>query len=421
MITTPESYLTTLQQLVEEGGSHRGNLPLLLVAHLGRNENGQSLQSTLTSMYGGNQPSTNLGGNLTPNVCPITSIRATLFKPKEVTPPLEGPPLVTLIGDTPNRLLRAIMDLVIMGPYSTGCVTPFVYWIEDYPFPDGLEMPSHVGSYDGKGDPENYLHLFEGAICMRNRQYLKEKFWSHFSQQKKFMKTHFAVHNIEQRDVESTRAFVTRYKDDTLQILDLPTTYKGLMEKTYTRIEAKEIATNIALSDHIEDFDKFTKGFSWDNNKGRKKNMDMFSPYKGSNPELLVNLSKSPREILATDMAAKAFEQHPCMVENRRSCDMSKYCHFHKDHGHETNQYREPRHQIKEAVKSRKLAHLVKGIKKGKTKTSDTQLGEWKKGDKDIVPAESLILIVNRESHSSKRKSTKELIDGIWEITFSLF
>ncbi|GJX81810.1 hypothetical protein Tco_0331291 [Tanacetum coccineum] len=31
-----------------------------------------------------------------------------------------------------------------------GSVTPFVCWIEDYPLPDGLEMPSHIGSYDGK-------------------------------------------------------------------------------------------------------------------------------------------------------------------------------------------------------------------------------------------------------------------------------
>ncbi|GJR48126.1 hypothetical protein Tco_1316229 [Tanacetum coccineum] len=49
----------------------------------------------------------------------------------------------------------------------TGCVTPFVRWIEDYPLPDGLNMPSHVGSYDRKGDPDNYLHLFEGAIRMQ--------------------------------------------------------------------------------------------------------------------------------------------------------------------------------------------------------------------------------------------------------------
>ncbi|GJY86359.1 hypothetical protein Tco_0500385 [Tanacetum coccineum] len=52
------------------------------------------------------------------------------------------------------------------GPFPNplGSVTPFVRWIEDYPLPDGLKMPSHIGSYNGKGDPDNFLHLFEGAI-----------------------------------------------------------------------------------------------------------------------------------------------------------------------------------------------------------------------------------------------------------------
>ncbi|GJY27792.1 hypothetical protein Tco_0403559 [Tanacetum coccineum] len=38
------------------------NLPLLLVAHLGRNESGQSLLSSFTSVYGGHQSTTNIGG-----------------------------------------------------------------------------------------------------------------------------------------------------------------------------------------------------------------------------------------------------------------------------------------------------------------------------------------------------------------------
>ncbi|GKE75656.1 hypothetical protein Tco_1537697, partial [Tanacetum coccineum] len=38
------------------------NLPPLLVAYLGRNESGQPLQSSLTSVQGGHQPSTNIGG-----------------------------------------------------------------------------------------------------------------------------------------------------------------------------------------------------------------------------------------------------------------------------------------------------------------------------------------------------------------------
>ncbi|GJY33109.1 hypothetical protein Tco_0417578 [Tanacetum coccineum] len=90
----------------------------------------------------------------------------------------------------------------------------------------------------------------------------------------------------------------------------------------------------------------------------------MFSPYRGSNHGLLSSLSKSPREILATEKVAKTFEQPFHMLGNRRSRDMTKYCHFHEDHGHDTNDCRQLRHRIEESVKSQQLSHLVKGIKK---------------------------------------------------------
>ncbi|GJZ86725.1 hypothetical protein Tco_0658335 [Tanacetum coccineum] len=49
-----------------ENGSHRMSLPPLLATHLGRSENGQALQSSLTSVYRGHQPLINIGGNLPP-------------------------------------------------------------------------------------------------------------------------------------------------------------------------------------------------------------------------------------------------------------------------------------------------------------------------------------------------------------------
>ncbi|GJY80127.1 hypothetical protein Tco_0492878 [Tanacetum coccineum] len=50
--------------------------------------------------------------------------------------------------------------------------------------------------------------------------------------------------------------------------------------------------------------------------------------------------------------------------------------------------------QIQEAVNSGQLSHLVKGIKKERTKSSDTPRGESKK-DKGTAPAEAPILMVN--------------------------
>ncbi|GKF91431.1 hypothetical protein Tco_0275132 [Tanacetum coccineum] len=66
----------------------------------------------------------------------------------------------------PNASIYLTYGLTGLFADLTGCVTPFVRWIEDYHLPDGLKIPSHVGSYDGKGDPNNYLHLFECAIRM---------------------------------------------------------------------------------------------------------------------------------------------------------------------------------------------------------------------------------------------------------------
>ncbi|GJT22690.1 hypothetical protein Tco_0892627 [Tanacetum coccineum] len=68
---------------------------------------------------------------------------------REVTPPSKD-----VFSITPTR-------------ESTACVTPFIRWIEDYLLPDGLKIPPHVGSYNGKGDHDNYLHLFEGATRMQ--------------------------------------------------------------------------------------------------------------------------------------------------------------------------------------------------------------------------------------------------------------
>ncbi|GJZ02068.1 hypothetical protein Tco_0520029 [Tanacetum coccineum] len=205
-------------------------------------------------------------------------------------------------------------------------------------------MPSHVGSYIGKGDADNYLHLFEGAIRMQKWAMLPIE------------KVHKDISSGAQHQAdggESTRAFVT-CTDDTLKILglhkeqcifgfvhglktmslveflsiDLPTTYKGLMEKTYTWIKAKEVATNGAPNDHREGFDRFSKCSSWDNNKGRKRNGGRFSPYQGSKHRLLSNLSKSPRDILATEKKKgdkdTTLVKTPILMIKRESCILKR-------------------------------------------------------------------------------------------------
>ncbi|GKD44138.1 hypothetical protein Tco_1268783, partial [Tanacetum coccineum] len=273
---------------------------------------------------------------------------------------------------------------------SACSVTPFVRWIEDYPLPDGLKMPSHIGSYDGKGDPDNLLYLFEGAIRMQkwlmpiachmftytlkdfariwwnsqkagsilNYEDLKAKFRSHFNDTLQILGLH-----EEQRISGFVHGLRTRSLVEHIST-DLPSTYKGLMEKAYTWVEAREVATNGVLNNQRDD-SEISKKFSWGNNI-RQKDRGRLSPYKGQNHKLLSNLVKSPREILTTEKVAKTFEQPPRLPRANWSKDKTRYCHFHEDYRHETNQCRELRHQIEEAVKSGQLSHLVKGVKKRK-------------------------------------------------------
>ncbi|GJZ34806.1 reverse transcriptase domain-containing protein [Tanacetum coccineum] len=329
--------------------------------------------------------------------------------------------------------MPAYANLNSKGLFSNllGLVTPFVRWIEDYPLPNGLKIPSHIGSYDGKGDPDNFLHLFEGAIRMQKWLMLvachmftytvkdSARIW--WNSQKagsildyKDLKAKFQAHL---RENESTRAFITRYTDDTLQILglhedqrisgfihglrtrslvehlstDLPPTYKGLMEKTYTWVEAREVATNGVSNDRRDSFERPRKS-SWNNNKGQMDRSRSF-PYKGESHKLLSNLVKSPREILATERVAKTFERPPRLPGPNWSKDKTRYCHFHKDYGHETNKCQELKHQIEEAVKTGQLTHLVKGVTKKREKTSDTQSGEKKKEEKPTLEKTSILML----------------------------
>ncbi|GJT59613.1 hypothetical protein Tco_1003146 [Tanacetum coccineum] len=337
----------------EENGRREMNLPPLLAAHLGRNENGQPLQSSLTFVHGGRQSSINIGGNLPPNGTLLSHhaqpfISSSAHVPNGFVPthanPYSQPSAGIINGQTPSFPFQAQTGNPSVG--GTSVYPPQGGYIEDYPLPDGLKMPSHVGSYNGKGDPDNFLHLFEGVIHMQ--KWLMPVACHMFTYTLKdsariWWNTQKTVHSIKQREGKSVRAFATRYTDDTLQILglhedqhisgfvhglrtrnlvehlstDLSSTYKGLMEKTYTWIEAREVATNGAPNDRKDNF-KRSRRSSRDNDRGQKSR-DRLSPYRGPNHGFLSNLSKSSRDILAIEKGSRRKGQKPSTANGERT------------------------------------------------------------------------------------------------------
>ncbi|GJX11313.1 reverse transcriptase domain-containing protein [Tanacetum coccineum] len=321
----------------EENGRREMNLPPLLTAYLGRSEDGQPSRSSLTPIHGGRQSSTNTGGNLPP-ISTFLSNHAQPFIPNSVAAPNGF--VLAHITPTPNSHQVSLMDkpkvsysqlrpviLPLGEPMPTlhkedltGSVTPFVCWIEDYPLPDGLKMPSHI------------LGLLEDQRIFG------------------------FVHGLKARNLVEHLS------------TDLLSTYKGLMEKTYTWIKAREVVTNGAPNDRRDNFE-------------------------------------SPREILATEKVARSFKQPPRMMGSRRPRYMSTFCYFHEDHGHDTNDSRQLRSHIKEVVRLGQLSHLVKGIKKERIKTSNNQRGEKK--EKSTTLAEAPILMINQEEARTRNNISK--------------
>ncbi|GJX50762.1 hypothetical protein Tco_0277607 [Tanacetum coccineum] len=242
---------------------------------------------------------------------------------------------------TPTLRLREAISLRLTWG-ETSLLT-----IEDYPLLDGIKMPSHIGSYDGKGGLDNFLHLFEGDIRMQKWLML------------------VACHMFTYTLKDSARIWWNSQKT-------------GLMEKTYTWVEAREVATNGVLNNRKDDSERSRK-FSW-------------------------------------EKVAKTFEQPPRLPGANWSKDKTRYCHFHEDYGHETNQCRELKHQIEEAVKSGQLTHLVKGLKEKKEKTTGTRLEERRKEEKRPILNKSSVLMISRKTRNEKKRSANH--GKIGEITF---
>ncbi|GJW80403.1 reverse transcriptase domain-containing protein, partial [Tanacetum coccineum] len=128
-------------------------------------------------------------------------------------------------------------------PWVCEEVDPFTPRIRYFDFPK-TRMPSHIKTYDGSEDPEDYLkifqavanierwvmptwcHTFNSTLTGNARVWfgdlppesidsyddLKKAFLENYLQQKKCIKDPIEIHNIKQREGESKEEFVKRYK-----------------------------------------------------------------------------------------------------------------------------------------------------------------------------------------------------------------
>ncbi|GJZ88912.1 hypothetical protein Tco_0660694 [Tanacetum coccineum] len=118
---------------------------------------------------------------------------------------------------------------------------------------------------------------------------------------------------------------------------------------------------------------------------------------------------RTPKEILAAK--AGKFKPPPPMVTPVEKRSSNKFCDFHNDKGHGTDECMQLKKQIKELVREGKLSHLIKEIKQGR---------DQPKVRKKEVPAKdkSMAIYMIQPWHRMTRQKVTQSFERVCEIMF---
>ncbi|GKB55995.1 reverse transcriptase domain-containing protein, partial [Tanacetum coccineum] len=249
----------------------------------------------------------------------------------------------------------SVEDDDLSQPWVCAETDPFTSRIRHFDFPK-TRMPSHVKTYDGTEDPEDHLkifqaaakterwamptwcHMFNSTLTGNARVWfddlppgsidsyndLREAFLKNYLQQKKCIGDPIVLHNIKQRDGESTEDFMKRYKSESGNVKGAPEcmrisgfvhgiTNLELIKKFHEKIpkiidEMMQVATSFLQGQAVASNQKRKKALpSWKHQEGShrqnfKKGGSFRSQHKQEKrPDKFTLLTKTPREILALE------------------------------------------------------------------------------------------------------------------------
>nr|GEX75840.1 reverse transcriptase domain-containing protein [Tanacetum cinerariifolium] len=257
---------------------------------------------------------------------------------------------------------------------------PFTPQIRNFKSSRRTRMPNNVKTYDGTGDPEDHVKIFQAAAHVErwamptwchmfnstligaarvwfdelplesidSYKDLKATFLAYFMQQKKYVKVPVEIHNIKQKDRETIEDFIERFKVETKMMITTTAFIRGKAvaaskKKGHTSLKAHD-QSKTKISDKRSDL----RGHS---REGRGSNQ--FTP-----------LTRTPKEIIMAE--AGKFQSPPPMVTPLEKRISNKFCEFHNDKGHSMDECMQLKKQIEELVRVGKLSHLIKETKHGR-------------------------------------------------------
>ncbi|GJW68415.1 reverse transcriptase domain-containing protein [Tanacetum coccineum] len=176
---------------------------------------------------------------------------------------------------------------------------------------------------------------------------LIQKFLEEFLQQKRYAKDPTEIHGIKRRQNKGLQAFMDRFKSESSHIKEVPSVLRifAFMHGHGHPELAKKLNDKIpkTVDEIFERVRAFIRG------------------EVAVGKYTFTSLTKTPKEILA--MESISFPEPPPLIGTPEKKNLNKFCDYHGDRGHNTNDCYQLKKKIEEAMASRKLAHLVKDIR----------------------------------------------------------
>ncbi|GJV15170.1 reverse transcriptase domain-containing protein [Tanacetum coccineum] len=287
-----------------------------------------------------------------------------------------------------RRKKSSVEDDDLSQPWVCAETDPFTSRIRHFDFPK-TRMPSHVKTYNGSEDPKDHLKIFQAAAKTESYNDLREAFLKNYLQQKKCIRDPIVLHNIKQRDGESTEDFIQRYKSESGNVKGAPEcmrisgfvhgiTNPELIKRFHEKIpktvdEMMQVATSFLQGQEAASNQERKKApQAWRHQEGGhrqnfKKGGGFRSQHKTEKrPDRFTLLTKTPKEILALEKGK--FKTPPPMTTPVEKRNANKFCEFHGEVGHNTDECNHLRKQIEDMLKAGKLSHIIRELKQNSRK-----------------------------------------------------
>ncbi|XP_022883485.1 uncharacterized protein LOC111400301 [Olea europaea var. sylvestris] len=296
--------------------------------------------------------------------------------------------------------------------------TPFTSEILTFPLPDRFKYP-RIKEYDGTTDPINHLNIYTDVMNLQVApdQVMCKAFPQTLTNAardcKRIRKTAASLMQLRQGQNENLRDFMTRFNKERLQIPDLhiPAAVSALtyvikceaFKMSLSKTPPKTVTELLTRAEKYINMEKTLNprkvGPSHDRvehkrqhdpnpreEQHRKKQRQEVSP----TPFTRLNTSKTNILMEIKDM--KELKWPVRMRSPPESRDMNKYCEFHRDHGHTTENCKALQWEIEALIKRGLLSSYVGNDKRPRNDRGKEKDTEAKKDGRPTAGTINIII-----------------------------